>query len=296
MFADKRMPTLHWYRQERNFGDELSPVVCARYLGGGIALPWGARRQADLLGIGSVVDAALLHEPCAFPKSLSVALRRFFNVRLKRPVRIWGSGLMAPVGRESGRTLFRRAEVFALRGRRTAAELERLGVLSEPVCKAFGDPAILAPEFFPRVVASGRGTAFVPHVSLWTGGGIETFRREHPEIRLIDPRRSPEAVIGDILTCDGIYSSSLHGLIVADAFGVPNAWIRMRHPHLSADDSDFKFLDYYSAFGESRRPFGLSDVSSWRLADPIPTAKLDAARSALIEAAGRLVARMKEGE
>ena len=55
-------------------------------------------------------------------------------------------------------------------------------------------------------------------------------------------------IIEQITSCEFIISSSLHGLIVSGAYGVPNVW---------AEFSDnirwqyFKFRDYYSAVRET---------------------------------------------
>ena len=52
-------------------------------------------------------------------------------------------------------------------------------------------------------------------------------------------------VLKAIQECHLIVSSSMHGLIVSDAFGVPNRRIAISRGMIS----DYKFGDYYSAFG-----------------------------------------------
>jgi hypothetical protein len=64
------------------------------------------------------------------------------------------------------------------------------------------------------------------------------------QTRVINVRRGPTAVLGEIAGCDSVLSTSLHGLITADAFGIPAAWAR-REPDLWG--GRFKFLDYESA-------------------------------------------------
>ena len=51
-------------------------------------------------------------------------------------------------------------------------------------------------------------------------------------------------VIDEILSCDFIISESLHGLIVAEAYCVPNKWVEfMEHD----EKLTFKFYDFYES-------------------------------------------------
>ncbi|MDD6490509.1 MAG: polysaccharide pyruvyl transferase family protein, partial [Clostridia bacterium] len=63
--------------------------------------------------------------------------------------------------------------------------------------------------------------------------------------------KDPMYVIEEIASCEFIYSSSLHGLILADGFRIPN----MRVYFSSAPrGGTFKFDDYYSAYGLQNPP------------------------------------------
>ena len=44
-----------------------------------------------------------------------------------------------------------------------------------------------------------------------------------------------------MLSCENIASSSLHGLIVSDAYGIPSIWIKLSNNIIG---NDFKFYDY----------------------------------------------------
>lgn len=67
----------------------------------------------------------------------------------------------------------------------------------------------------------------------------------------IDVGRDPLDVITQIASCDFIFSGSLHGLIIADSFAIPNRW-------LTLDPEPFggrwKFDDYYSVFDLELKP------------------------------------------
>jgi len=68
---------------------------------------------------------------------------------------------------------------------------------------------------------------------------------ELPKSHIINVFDPVEEVIKQIQKCDYILSSSMHGLIVADSFLIPNSRLLLSKGIIS----DFKFDDYYSAFG-----------------------------------------------
>lgn len=68
-------------------------------------------------------------------------------------------------------------------------------------------------------------------------------------------QRAPISVLHDIARCEYILSSSLHGLVVADALGIPNAWILLSD---KVHGNGFKFRDYHSAFNCSYESVALT--------------------------------------
>ena len=59
-----------------------------------------------------------------------------------------------------------------------------------------------------------------------------------------------EAVIRQVLACDRIAATSLHGLVLADAYGIPSAWIASESPN----GLEFKFYDYFLSVDKVRPP------------------------------------------
>lgn len=71
--------------------------------------------------------------------------------------------------------------------------------------------------------------------------------------------------IDDICSCNTILSSSLHGIIIADAYEIPNAWISLDENH---PDNNFKFKDYYLSVGKDRtQPLNFDTMTSEQIQD-----------------------------
>ena len=64
---------------------------------------------------------------------------------------------------------------------------------------------------------------------------IDIFRKTPQEI---------ENFINELCSCEKIFSSSLHGVIVAQAYGVPAQWITVKNTPIH-QDQNFKFEDYF---------------------------------------------------
>lgn len=109
-----------------------------------------------------------------------------------------------------------------------------------------GDPLVLVSD-----VVSGRPPdcrfGFVPHVLSVARWRAWNQRR----LRIIDPAASPWSVIEQIATCEIVLSQSLHGLIVADALGIPNVWVAPSHDMAGGR---FKFDDYFSTLDAAKSP------------------------------------------
>ena len=66
--------------------------------------------------------------------------------------------------------------------------------------------------------------------------------------KIIDLRTTDiESVICEILSCKYILSTSLHGIIVSHAYGIPALWMEKGY----IDTDGFKFNDYFSSVGIS---------------------------------------------
>lgn len=146
---------------------------------------------------------------------------------------VWGAGF----GNEGQRLCTKYADVRIVRG-----ELSReiLGI----DC-AVGDPALLLPRYYePK--RRGFNVGIIPHYSQYEEMLNRDFLSEDGTVIIIDPFLPVKEFIDKVISCKFIVSSSLHGLIVSDAYNIPNSWL--------AYGDEFKYRDYYSTTKQPKEP------------------------------------------
>lgn len=211
---------LFWWAAKPNFGDALSQIVTQHAAGRPVV--HAGPREAEMFALGSILQIARrVYGKPDHPKH--------------RPV-IWGSGMMSPI-----RTAFLdHVDVAMVRGPITAS---LLGLDTE----LYGDPGLLTADALGPVERHDR-TGLLLHHSQLGHPEIAALIKDEPSIEYIDVRKGPEEVCRAIGACRHVISSSLHGLIVADAYGVQNTWLDpMSHGRL-------KYYDYAASIA---RPLGL---------------------------------------
>lgn len=216
MSAAADIPRAFWCRipSRPNFGDALTPWLIHRLSGHYPRFTQPQAPQAKYLVCGSI--AAFAGPACT----------------------VWGSGLMwrdDPISPA--------ARFLAVRGPRTRARALACGA---DCPEAYGDPALLLPRLIAPCARPHGQPGFVPHFA--DRAHLDLGWAESQGLRLIDIQQGVEAVIDAITACGWIISSSLHGLIVAHAYGVPAVWASLR-PLPSGDGS--KFADHFEALGAS---------------------------------------------
>ncbi len=215
-----------WWRGVPNFGDAITPLI----VGYVAARPVQHVRpnQAELFAIGSI---------------LHVARRAVLSGHGPTPT-VWGSGVLMPPRRD-----FVDQVIFAaLRGPITAA---LLGLEMD----TYGDPGLLISEIITDIPADRDRIGIVPHHTLVDDPELTRLLKKDPAYMLIDPRGDPAEICGQIASCAHIFASSLHGLIIADAYGVANTWL------VPEGQSWLKYHDYAASIGRSMiAPILLEDV------------------------------------
>lgn len=235
------MPTeplrLFWYRKVQNFGDAISPYV-TRYVSRR-AVVWVPRAEAELFGIGSLMEMVANGHQMPRPDGV-------------RPW-VWGTGCMT-------RTLprFQDNVRFALVRGPVSAEI--LGLDAD----GHGDPGLLIADALDDWPERGDRIGLIPHFSKIGDPGWAGLLADHPALTLIDVTDpDPLKVARRIASCAHVISSSLHGLITADAYGIPNTWLDPAGNHVAPQ---LKFRDYARSVGR-------------RLFDPLPIREIPVALS-----------------
>lgn len=217
-------PALFWsWYSPRNFGDWITPWLYRRMTG----------REPRFCPVAETED-----RDCIF--AAGSILR---HLRHPGRVTVWGSGI---INRDDSFAAPRRT--LAVRGPLTRARVLALGY---PCPAVFGDPAILLPLFLqPAADRVRRPFGIAPHFVDRARLGAMAL----PAGMVIDVTQPVEEVVAGITACDCIFASSLHGLIVAHAYGIPAVWIRSGTP-IMGDDT--KFHDYYASVGLQVDPLEL---------------------------------------
>lgn len=151
---------------------------------------------------------------------------------------IFGSGVRTVENIEMGHR-YQNLNVCAVRGKLTREFLMKRNI---HVPEIYGDPALLLPLFYDPVLDTTLEDKIgvVPHKSNYDK---YVGKLDNDTYFLINPTDKWQNVINQIFSCKYIISSSLHGLICADAYNKPNVWL----DEYALNEGDFKFKDYFSS-------------------------------------------------
>ncbi len=150
-------------------------------------------------------------------------------------ITVWGTGFMSVD--EKMRRLPER--VCSVRGPRTRQQLLEQGIDCPAI---YGDPALLVSRYYHPKVVKKYKYGIIPHYCDESNAIIQAIKGR-PDVLVISMQNYnhwhdiPDAVC----SCEMVVSSSLHGIIVADSYGIPNVWARFSDRLYGGN---FKFLDY----------------------------------------------------
>lgn len=213
MFNRKARVRAYWWKDVPNFGDAMAPLLLERFAN--IKATWAPICKAQVVTVGSILE----HIPPFWEGYILGTGRLIEDSRLH---------------------LYKQtATVISLRG-----PLSARGV---PGKFTFGDPGLLADELVgPQEKLYDLG--ILPH---WQDKFLtQRFLNIIPKTatyKLINPGDDPLMVLRQIGSCHRIVTSSLHGMIAADAFGLPRRVEACAA--MNRDGGLFKFRDYSRAIG-----------------------------------------------
>jgi hypothetical protein len=200
---NKPIPLFFWserkfiFKDNENYGDLLSKYLVEKIAGRPVKFvhpkkqPWYKLNKKNYLAVGSILHHAT-----------------------KESI-VWGSGII------DRKQKVAQADFRAVRGPRTREYLLDLGYQCPAV---YGDPALVLPRYFNPQVEKKYELGIIPHYHDYKEVS-ETYKNE-AEILVIDLMTlDVEAVTRKILECKKTVSSSLHGLIVSHAYGIPSVWV-----------------------------------------------------------------------
>ena len=196
-----------------NWGDNINPIF--------VELISGIKPK--------LVD---LYKPCEDENYLIIG--SILKYADKKSV-VWGAGFISSENNcnESPK------KILAVRGPLTREILIRHHI---PCPEVFGDPVLLFPRFYHPKITKKYKLGIIPHEIDRDNDWLKTI--ETNDAKIIDVTQPGLGFIDQVLECEKIASSSLHGLIVADAYGIPSSWIELSDKVIG---NGFKFRDYFSS-------------------------------------------------
>lgn len=205
-------------KQKENYGDLLSRYLVEKISGKAVSWvhpkkqPWYKRNKNHYLAIGSILAQAS-----------------------KNSI-VWGSGI---IDKEHS---VAKADFRAVRGPQTRKFLLNLGY---DCPKIYGDPALVLPEYFNPQVKKNFKIGIVPHYVDYPQ--VEQWYSNDEDVQIVDLLTDDvETTTTEILECDYIISSSLHGIIVAHAYGIPALWVEFSNKIFG---DGVKYADYFESVG-----------------------------------------------
>lgn len=224
---------LHWWSTENkdhmeNIGDYLSVVVCNYMLQKkGLSFNTTVDKTKHLYGIGSIIQGGAQNAT------------------------IWGSGLKCGVD-DMGFVFkhTRKLDIRLVRGPRTREALIESGFKCP---EKYGDPAIIMPLIYKPVIEKNKDFLIILHHE-------SKLKYENSITPLFDDYKR---FIDEIASSKLVISSSLHGIILAEAYGIPAIFLND-----DAIKNKFKYEDYYFSTGRYQMPSVNSLEEAWNLEPP----------------------------
>lgn len=228
------------YWEKKNLGDSLSPFIVSGLSGENVS-HFNSNIDLSLTNLFTRLVRAIKRfsflEICHILGSYHRHIMAIGSILeyANKNTSVWGTGFITLNGECKANN------IYAVRGKYTAKRLEELGFDTSNI--VYGDPALLLPLLVNPAKEKKYVIGIIPH---WRE--VDRFISQHGnQFHIIDIRTDDvKAFVEDLTSCKYILSSSLHGIIIAHAYGIPALLIEKRE---EKEYGYFKYNDYFSSVG-----------------------------------------------
>lgn len=203
-----------------NFGDSLNSSLLRELVGKNFYESFLFKNdKEELLMIGSVLE------------------------KMTKNSIIWGAGFI----NNNPEIFIKPKKVYAVRGPYTREELLKKNIDCPEI---YGDPAILLPLFYKPKIIKKFKFGIIPHYIDKYHPFVREFQKRKDVLFIDIEKKYPkwQDFIDLISSCEGILTSSLHGVIISDTYNIPNIWIKLTD---GVSGNGFKFKDYYRSVNKN---------------------------------------------
>lgn len=151
---------------------------------------------------------------------------------------VWGSGFL----NSKSKINVPPQVIHAVRGPLTRKKFLDSGLACPEI---YGDPALLYPSFYNPSILPDWELGLICHYSEKNLPIVEELQKLKG-VKTIDIELGLEDFVKELKSCRTIASSSLHGLIAADAYKRPSAWLKLSD---AIHGDEMKYYDYFLSQG-----------------------------------------------
>lgn len=232
---NNRVNLNYWY-EKPNLGDELSRVIVEYMLSlRNIPFDKEVYGRKHLYAVGSIITAGL--QDCT----------------------VWGSGVLCAtmLNRVKGRKL----DIRSVRGPVSRIMLVDMGYF---VPEIYGDPVIILPEIYTpsRIDKIYKYGVVIHKEQKIISEDDEKFIKRNDVLMIDIKTRDYKEFVDKVMCCEKIISSSLHGIIISESYGVP---VLMHQPTV---EPLLKYSDWYYSTGRYTFPIAKNLSEILKIAPP----------------------------
>lgn len=211
---------LFWSRNPSvpNFGDDINPFIFSKLFNKKVEYVKSNYQGDHYIGIGSILE------------------------NCNRYSKVIGTGFI----KKEDSVIGPPKEIISVRGKETRKKLIDIGVKCPEV---YGDACLLFPKIYNPPHKKKYKLGIIPHYIDKNIGCINKMTNNRSDVVVIDIQNNSHLEFVDqVLSCELIASSTLHGIIISDAYNIPSLWIEFSKNVIG---NGFKFMDYFSSVGRN---------------------------------------------